>query len=582
MSKCQRPRALGCEARDLAPRRLEMVGPTIGRAVAAMWSLAGAVERGSPKACSNDCLHENAGLEASESAALSAELFDGSEAEGWHHLHYNRLTAEVARWELERLLNQARGWSCDEESSCVANRASGGVGTRAGKAKVPEHADNTDQCSRAASETDSHEKSKSSQQEEPIASNCEEVTRCEHVKDEQSEELIAEVETDQHRPNRQEVVESANTMHASNVGSGLQMEHLDIQAKARRQTPRPSSASSTRVCRDRRQSMLMHSQHSMDTSSSNQQCGRQASVGPTHDASSPQRPNPNQSVRQTSMCPTQHMSFPLCNNGDICDVRNLVRVTRLREAIRGRAPPGSNHHSRSSASVSRPKTCQTGRIEDHYRRIQVVGDTKPHARTQSLPMGLCAKSPASTKLQGLTLDAFQVHRYKDVERLAFKRSHVEGCRAAVAAISSKSLLVVPVKADARDHKCSSPSPSSTPDIAKSKPSLSESFVGQVQTNPDQKRLQATGICIRDMSEATEIVEDDHQSFDPTSCGVPLMDCNDDGLSSSTDSGPYTIARPVSGVKVFVRPRSAPAGIAGSRRGNRSAVIPPQISIPMKH
>jgi len=284
-------------------------------------------------------------------------------------------------------------------------------------------------------------------------------------------------------------------------------------------------------------------------------------------------------VRRTGRGPTHHLSLPLCNiKGDLCDVRNMVQVSRLREVVRGRARPGSNHQSRSLAGASRSKTCQALRAEDHRRRI--VGDSKHHARAaehaQAQHLGLRAKSPPTTKLQGLTLDAVQVQKYNDAETLALKRSSIEDCRAAVAAISSKPLLVVPLRADSASHKCSTSSPPSTPDIAMSRKSEL-----QMHTISPDKVPRATGICIQSMSEATEITEAG-KSCDPPSCGVPSMDCSDDSLSSSIDSGTCTIARPVSGVKVFVRPRSAPAGIAGRQRRSRLAVASWPTSAPMKH
>mmetsp|Transcript_62901 Transcript_62901/g.124335 ORF Transcript_62901/g.124335 Transcript_62901/m.124335 type:complete len:569 (+) Transcript_62901:2589-4295(+) len=561
-----------------------MVGPTIGRAVAAMWSLSGAVERGCSQAHGNDHSDEVIGLEASEAVPSSAELFDGSEAVDWPHLRYNRLTVEVARWELERLLNQARG-----ESGRVSERESGGDGTRAEDLKVPKQrfaaepvvpqaVDNSEKFTKAISEKDSHEKSNSSPQE---------VTPCEHVQHEQVEDPGAEVEAGQQRPNTQEVMELTKTMDMSTIGSELQSEHQGTRVKATRHISRPSSAICSGTCRNKQQSLsylgcqsaCTNYQHSMHTSSPSRQRGGQVSTAPMHHASSPLCSHQLR-VHGASRDPTRHKSLPLCDiTGDFCDVRNLVRVSRLKDALRGRALPGSNHQSRSPARGSRVKICPSLRPEDHRRRAP--SDTKYHARAaepaHTHPLGLCAKPPPATKPPGSTLDAAPVQKSTDAERLVLinncpKRSHVEDCRAAataaVAAFSANPSLVVPVipvRADSVGHKCSA-------DVAKSRKSVRESPAGQLNLHtisPDQKVLKARGICIQSMSETPGIADVD-KSCDLATCDMPPMDCSDDSLSSSIDSGTGTIARPVSGVKVSVkqRPRSAPAGVARSQIGSR--------------
>mmetsp|Transcript_99000 Transcript_99000/g.280392 ORF Transcript_99000/g.280392 Transcript_99000/m.280392 type:complete len:1133 (-) Transcript_99000:326-3724(-) len=75
-----------CEASDFQPARLELVGPTIGRALAAAWELAWGVQQPAPE------------------IAPSHGLLAGGEARAWRHLRYGRLTAERARKELAKLL----------------------------------------------------------------------------------------------------------------------------------------------------------------------------------------------------------------------------------------------------------------------------------------------------------------------------------------------------------------------------------------------------------------------------------------------------------------------------------------------
>eukprot|EP00931_Biecheleriopsis_adriatica_P054913 TRINITY_DN32366_c0_g1_i1.p1 TRINITY_DN32366_c0_g1~~TRINITY_DN32366_c0_g1_i1.p1 ORF type:complete len:1335 (+),score=285.54 TRINITY_DN32366_c0_g1_i1:164-4168(+) len=71
---------------DFSPERLELVGPTIGRAVLAAWQ----VDEVLP-ACHPD--------------SDAPELLTGAEAAHWPHLHYDRMTGDVAKWELAKLIS---------------------------------------------------------------------------------------------------------------------------------------------------------------------------------------------------------------------------------------------------------------------------------------------------------------------------------------------------------------------------------------------------------------------------------------------------------------------------------------------
>lgn len=69
------------ELKEFNPARLELVGPTIGRAIAAAWQ-----------------------LQVEKAKVKISDLLTGAEALEWTHLRYDRLTAATARSELAKLL----------------------------------------------------------------------------------------------------------------------------------------------------------------------------------------------------------------------------------------------------------------------------------------------------------------------------------------------------------------------------------------------------------------------------------------------------------------------------------------------
>merc|ERR1740123_2831964 len=130
----------------------------------------------------------------------------------------------------------------------------------------------------------------------------------------------------------------------TNAGSELQPDQQGIRVTEQRQTPCGSSTSSAGTCRNKQQTLsslscqstLLDFQHSTHTSSSHRQGGRRASVGPMMHVSSPLC-SKQLCERRTNRGP---MSLPLCSiKGDLCDVRDMVQVSRLREAVRARARP---------------------------------------------------------------------------------------------------------------------------------------------------------------------------------------------------------------------------------------------------
>lgn len=78
---------------EFNPKRLELAGPTIGRAICAVWQLE---------------------VPAANQQPLDGFL-DGTESKQWPHLHYHRLTAEAAQRELSKLLSGRVGHEKDGE-----------------------------------------------------------------------------------------------------------------------------------------------------------------------------------------------------------------------------------------------------------------------------------------------------------------------------------------------------------------------------------------------------------------------------------------------------------------------------------
>eukprot|EP00811_Abedinium_folium_P034942 NODE_777_length_2771_cov_3.552194.p1 GENE.NODE_777_length_2771_cov_3.552194~~NODE_777_length_2771_cov_3.552194.p1 ORF type:complete len:910 (-),score=193.38 NODE_777_length_2771_cov_3.552194:40-2400(-) len=91
------------EARNFEPERLELAGPTIGRAVALLWQLDECVDL--------QCIParlQNAASGAAKAAAASGNtsgLLCGYEAASWPHLHYERLTHVAARRAYRQLVS---------------------------------------------------------------------------------------------------------------------------------------------------------------------------------------------------------------------------------------------------------------------------------------------------------------------------------------------------------------------------------------------------------------------------------------------------------------------------------------------
>eukprot|EP00435_Cladocopium_sp_Y103_P031173 s207_g7.t2 len=76
---------------EFNPKRLELAGPTIGRAICAVWQLE---------------------VPAADQQPLD-DFLDGTEAKQWPHLHYHRLKAEAAQRELSKLLSGRVGHERD-------------------------------------------------------------------------------------------------------------------------------------------------------------------------------------------------------------------------------------------------------------------------------------------------------------------------------------------------------------------------------------------------------------------------------------------------------------------------------------
>ncbi|CAJ1363377.1 unnamed protein product, partial [Effrenium voratum] len=92
--KAKQEREAEADRAEFNASRLELAGPVIGRAICAVWQLELPIADGD-----------------------AGDLLNGPEAKQWPHLHYHRLTAEMAQWELAKLISGKCGRGKDDDES---------------------------------------------------------------------------------------------------------------------------------------------------------------------------------------------------------------------------------------------------------------------------------------------------------------------------------------------------------------------------------------------------------------------------------------------------------------------------------